>query len=74
MDLLRQFNGDVGTRDAVQQFITNFIAEEGVRRMFAKEDVSHIADAKILLDKAFDKLSIDYGVPTQPTEPINEAR
>lgn len=74
MDLLRAFNGDDGTKSAVLEYINNFIAEEGLRRMFAKEDVSHIADAKLLIDKAFDQLSVDYGLTIKPTKPINEAR
>ena len=74
MDLLRQFNGDVGTKEAVIEYITNFISEEAIRMMFAKEDVSHIADAKILIDKAFDKLSIDYGLKEQSTTQTNQAR
>ena len=73
-NLILQFNGDVSTKEAVQEYITSFIAKEGVRRMFSKEDVSHIADAKLLLDGAFEQMSIDYGIPTKPTEPTNQAR
>lgn len=74
MDLLRQFNGDEGTKTALIEYINNIIAEEGVRRMFTREDVSHIADAKILIDKAFEQLSIDYAIPTKQSEPVNPAR
>ena len=74
MDLIRIFNGDVGTKEAVQEYITQFIANEGIRRIFAKEDVSAVADAKLLLDKAFDQMQAEYGLKQKPTEPINEAR
>lgn len=74
MDLLRAFNGDIATKEAVMEYVTDFIAEEALKRMFAKEDVAHIADAKTLLDKAFDQLSMTYGIKEQPTEPTNQAR
>ena len=73
-NLILQFNGDITTKEAVMEYITDFIAKEGIRRMFAKEDVSHIADAKILLDGAFEQMQIDYGLKQKPTESINEAR
>lgn len=72
--LIRQFNGDEGTKQAVIAYLTNFISDEAVSRVFAKEDVSSVADAKILIDKAFDQMSIDYGITTQPAEPTNQAR
>lgn len=74
MEILRTFSGDIGTKEAVINYVTDFIAEEGIRLMFDRKDVSHIADAKMLIDKAFEQLSKDYAIPTKPTTPINEAR
>jgi hypothetical protein len=73
-NLLRKLNGDKSTKEALQQYLTDIIAEEGVRLMFDKKDVSHIADAKMLIDKAFEQLSIDYGVPEKKPEQTNIAR
>lgn len=72
--LLRQLNGDIGTKEALLEYITRFIAKEGVRRIFAREDIMAVADAKELIDKAFEQLSLDYGIPTKQSNPINEAR
>jgi hypothetical protein len=74
MDILRRFQGDVGTREAVQDFLTNFIADEGVRLMFERKDVSHIADAKMLIDSAFNELHTLYGIKQEPTEKTDTSR
>jgi len=74
MDNLRRFQGDVATREEVQQFVIDFIAEEGIKLMFERKDVSHIADAKMLIDGAFDKLHILYGIKNPPTENTNTSR
>lgn len=74
MDNLRRFQGDSSTRDAVKAFIESFIAEEGVKLMFDRKDVSHIADAKMLIDRAFEELHTLYAIHEQSPETINEAR
>lgn len=72
--LLRQFNGDVHTKEAVIEYLTDFIAAEGVRRIFRREDVSAVADAKDLIDKAFEALKDQYAIPTKEKAPTNQAR
>jgi hypothetical protein len=74
MDLLRRFNDDIATREAVKQFFIDCIAEEAVRRTFCREDVAHIADAKDLIEKTFQQLAITYGVQKEDRKPTNEAR
>lgn len=68
MDFLRTFNGDQSTKEEVIAFLHGFIAKEGLRRMYAKEEVSGIADAKDLVDKAFEELARMYA-PSKPVEP-----
>ncbi len=74
MSLLQQFNGDLHTKGEVKDFIDNFIAEEGVRRIFDRQDVSAIADAKDLIDKAFEALDQLYGIKTPEKTVTNKAR
>lgn len=74
MDLIRRFNDDKATKNAVQQYFTDFIAEEGVRLMFERKDTTHIADAKELLDKAFMQIEIDYGVQKEYRNGENPAK
>jgi len=72
--LLHRFNSDSKTKEALREYITNFLAEETVKRVFSRQDVSHIADAKILIDKAFEQLSNDFAVPETQEEVTNKAR
>lgn len=74
MDILRQFYGDVHTREAFQAFMTEYVAAQGVKLMFERKDVSHIADAKMLIDGAFEELSILYSINEQSPETTNQAR
>lgn len=61
-EILRQFNGDLRTKEAFHAFVVDAINEDAIERMYRGEDVSHIKDAKDLIDKAFSKLDIIYGI------------
>lgn len=74
MEILRRFNGDKTTKDALRAYIIEHIGKEGIYRMFNRADVSHIADACELIQKAFDQLDIDYGIQEPNTTYTNEAR
>lgn len=74
MSLLQNFNGDIHTKAEVLAFIENFIAEEGLRRIYNREDVSSVADAKELIDKAFEALDLAYGIKTPEKTHTNNAR
>jgi hypothetical protein len=56
MNPLNQFTNDVNMRDEVRGFIDAFIDTEAVKRIYAREDVSGIADAKELIELAFNDL------------------
>lgn len=74
MDLLRRFNDDKHTKQALKEYLLAFISQEAVSLIFERKDVSHIADAKDLIDKAFMQIEIDYGVPAKQQKPTNEAK
>lgn len=74
MDILRRFNGDEQTKQALQEFIHAVINDEALDMMYKKMDVSHIADAKTLIDKAFEQLNTQYGIKEQPAANTNQAR
>ena len=71
---IRLFNGDIHLKSALKEYFDMFIAEEGIRKMYAREDTAHIADAKELIDKVFQQIEIDYAIPNQWTEKNNQAR
>lgn len=72
--LLRSFNGDLHTKEAFKQYMSDFIAQEAVRILYTRGDATHIADAHDLINKAFEQLDVDYGITEQPTKPFNTAR
>ena len=74
MDILRRFNGDVATKEALREYIIEHIGKEGIYRMFNRQSVEHIADACELIQKAFEQLDIDYGIKQQNSTYTNEAR
>lgn len=74
MELLRRFNDDKHTKQAVKDFVIDFIGEEAKQMVFERKDVAHIADAKELIDKAFRQIEIEYGVQPKQSKPINEAK
>lgn len=61
-NLLRNFNADFHTKEAIKEYFTKVIEDEAIRRMYAREDVSHIGDAKALLDLAFSSLEERFSI------------
>lgn len=74
MELLRRFNDDKATKEALKDYLNQFIAETAVNLMYERKDTSHIADAHDLINKAFDQINIDYGLKQKPIEQTNNAR
>jgi len=50
------------------------IEQEALQRMFKGEDVSHIRDAKLLLDKTFEELDNAFTIKPKPRDTTNQAR
>lgn len=73
-EYLRQFNGDVHTKNDLIEFAMAVINEEALQMMYDRKDVAHIADAKILIEKIFDKLETTYGVQPREKEVTNQAK
>lgn len=59
-------------RDDVREFIMNILREETQRKVFARQDVSGIADAKEILDKAFQTMANEFE-PKKKQEVVNDA-
>jgi hypothetical protein len=73
MDNLRAFNGDIATKEDLTAFITSYIEKTAIERMYNGEDVSHIKDAKELLDGAFLALEEKYAPPRAVRPLVNHA-
>ena len=74
MNPLNQFTNDINMRDTVRGFIDAFIEAEAIKRVYAREDVSAVADAKELIDLAFEDLIKTYEPKHQTTESISPSR
>lgn len=73
-DLLRQFNGDISTKEQLIDFIHEHINSTAIEKMYKGDDVSHIKDAKELIDEAFDLLEEMYGIKVEPNAVTNQAK
>lgn len=73
-EILRVFNGDMHTKNALKEFIHQYIREEGANMIMERKSVEHVADAYDLINKAFQELELIYGIPEKPTTPKNHAR
>ena len=71
--ILARFNGDKNTKETLRSYFLMQFDREALEMMYRKEDVSHFADARILLEKAFENLDTEYGVQTTTTEETNQA-
>lgn len=74
MNLLAQFNGDTHTKEALLDYIHEHINTTALLRMYEGSDVSHIKDAKALIDSSFDKLQEDFGIKVPPKPKVEHAR
>ena len=73
-DLLQQFQNDKFLRDELINFLHNFIDNQALTKLYKKEDVSAVAEARELIDSAFSELENQYGIKEKATKPVNKAR
>jgi len=74
MKSLREFYNDHDTRDNVHNYLVEYLEQEAIKKVFAKEDVSAVAEAKEMIDKAFENLSVIFEPKVEKKEITNEAR
>lgn len=70
---VKDFYTNVVMRNAVKDYLIACFEKEAVELVFKREDVSHIADAKELLDKAFEQMAAEFGAKP-PVNNSNPAR
>ena len=61
-------------RNDVKTYLIDFLKVRAIEKAFAKEDVSGIADANEVINKAFDNLEVLFAPESQVKELKNEAR
>ena len=73
-DNVRQFNGDKKGKRDILEYCVDYFNGRILEEAYKGGDVRAIATAVVEIKKAFEQMDIDYAIPTQPTEQINEAR
>ena len=71
---LQQLWNDKESLVEVRKFLTTFLTEFGVKKMFSGEDTKAVGEAKDILDKAFDELDSMFSSKKKKKETKNQAR
>lgn len=74
MDILRTFQGDTTTKEALKDFFYESIDREALDKLYKGEDVSHLKDAREFITKCFNDLDETYQIPTKQHDPINHSK
>lgn len=74
MNSLREFYRDKDTRDNVKNYLIEFLEKEAIKKVFKREDVSAIAEAKEMIDKAWDNMSVLFDKKSKKKKQINQSR
>lgn len=74
MGNLHDFYLNEGMREEVRQYLLKFLTEKAIEKVFAQEDTKAIAEAKEVIDEAFNNLEIIFQKKLESKEIKNEAR
>jgi hypothetical protein len=71
---LKDFYLNEVMREEVKTYLIDFLKVQAIEKAFNREDTSAVAEAKEVLDKAFNNLDILFASKNENKEQINEAR
>lgn len=71
---LKDFYLNESMRNDVKTYLIDFLKGQAIEKAFAKEDTSSVAEAKEVIDKAFENLEILFTIKSEGKEVKNEAR
>ena len=74
MKSLQEFYQDTDTKNNVHEYLIQYLKDEAVRMLMAKEEPYAVADAKEVIDKAFYNLEVLFSPKVKEKEKVNEAR
>lgn len=72
--MLRDFYLNEGMREEVRLYFVKFLTDKAVEKVFAKEDTQALAEAKDVIDEAFNNLELLFPKKVEGKEIKNEAR
>ena len=71
---LKDFYLNESMRNDVKTYLMDFLKDEAVKRLMAREESYAVADANEIIVKAFENLEILFSPKVEEKEQINEAR
>lgn len=74
MSSLQDFYLNEAMRNDVKLYLVDFLKQEALKKVFDREDVSSVAEAKEMIDKAFENMEVLFTPKSQSKEIKNEAR
>lgn len=74
MKSLIEFYNDKDTKNNVHEYLISYLKEEGIRKLFEKEDVSAVAEAKEMIDKAFENMELMFEKKAERKDNPNQSR
>jgi hypothetical protein len=69
---LKEFYQDKEMREEVKAFITKFLELKAIEKIYDREDTMAIADAKEIIDGAFEQLEVEFA-PKPKKRDLNNA-
>lgn len=71
--MLKEFYSNEEMRKEVQEYLVSFLRDKAVEKVFNREDTSSVAEAKEMIDNAFENLSVVFQKPSKK-KIVDEAR
>ena len=71
---LKDFYINEVMRNDVKAYLIDFLKVQAIEKAFNREDTSAVAEAKEVLDKAFENLEVIFSSKSEGKAIVNEAR
>lgn len=71
---LKDFFLNEAMRNDVKTYLIDFLKVQAIEKTFNREPTEHIAEAKEVLDRAFDNLEILFASKSESKEQVNGSR
>lgn len=74
MTLQDLYNNDKEAIQEIQKYLTDFLKEYGVAKIFRCEPTENVGEAKKIIDEAFENLDLLFGTKKKKKKVVNESR
>jgi len=72
--MLKDFYLNEGMREEVRLYLLKFLTDKALVKVFAQEDTKAIAEARDVIEEAFNHLEVIFLKKSEAKEIINESR